>query len=299
MRDHRRVPVQVTREDLDHLFDTVVGTVALRVGDLDIQRRFYADAMGLGLRDGADPAIAELADAEGRVLVRLDSSRAAGSRPVSPRHTGLFHLAIRYADRGLLGAAVARAMQAGVPIGGASDHLVSEAIYVADAEGNGIELYRDRPFEEWPRSDDGEVQMDTQPLDVRALLSEAASIPEIVTADVGHVHLRTADVDAAAAFYRDLIGLDVRSIWGGQAAFLAEGLYHHHLGMNSWHSAGAPPVPEDRPGLESFELRLRSGERVNAAVDRLEDAGTELERGDGSISFRDPDRTRVVLKPRG
>jgi catechol 2,3-dioxygenase len=293
------VPVQVTAEELDHLFDTVVGTVALRVGDLDLQRRFYADAIGLELRDGADPAITELSDAEGRVLVRLDSSRSAGSRPVSPRHTGLFHMALRYGDRASLGAAAARAIQAGAALGGASDHLVSEAVYLADAEGNGIELYRDRPFEEWPRSDDGRIGMDTLPLDLRALLSEAAPAAGVATADVGHIHLRTADVHAGAAFYRDLVGLEVRQLLGGQAAFLAEGLYHHHVGMNSWHSAGGRPVPEDRPGLDSYELRLQSAERVEAAVQRLEDAGTEVERGDGTISFLDPDRTRVVLSSRG
>jgi catechol 2,3-dioxygenase len=291
------VSVQATPEELDHLFDAVVGAVVLRAGDLDLQTRFYAEALGLHPLAGEGDTV-DLTDAQGRALVRLDASRSGGKSPASPRHAGLFHTAFRFPDRAQLGAAVSRVLQAGAGLSGASDHLVSEAIYLSDPEGNGIELYRDRPFDEWP-TDGGEVRMDTLPLDVRALISEAEPIPEVAAADVGHIHLRTADVDSTAAFYRDLVGLDVRQLWGGQAGFLAEGLYHHHVGMNSWHSAGAPPVPEDRPGLEGFELRLRSAERVDGAAGRLEGAGVEVERSNGRVAFRDPDRTRVVLAARG
>jgi catechol 2,3-dioxygenase len=295
---NRWVPAPAPAEELEHLFDTVVGPVVLRAGDLALQRRFYADALGLVPDDGPEPTSVELANAEGRLLVRLDSSRSAGSLPASPRHAGLFHTAFRFPDRASLGAAVARALEARVPLAGASDHLVSEAIYLTDPEGNGIELYRDRPFDQWPRSDDGGVQMDTIPLDVRALLSDGGPVAGAATVDVGHIHLRSADVDGSAAFYSDLVGLEVRQLWGGQAAFLAEGLYHHHVGMNSWHSSGAPPVPPDRPGLDSFELRLRSGERVQAAAERLGRAEVEVERADGAVSFRDPDRNLIKLSSR-
>lgn len=178
---------------------------------------------------------------------------------------------------------------------GASDHGVSEAVYFADPEGNGIELYRDRPFEEWPEAEEGRVGMFTQPLDLTALVDEAgpAAAP-----DIGHIHLMSADVDRALEFWHDAVGLDERQRLGSQAVFMAEGLYHHHLGANTWHSAGAGPAPSESPGLDSFELRLRSAEAVDAATKRLESSGVSVGRDDDGVSFRDPDQNRVVLSVR-
>lgn len=283
--------------ELDHLFDTVVGQVSLRVGDLDRQRSFYERAIGLTASDAGDGAV-QLADAEGRVLIRLDDAHSRGAEPLVTAHTGLFHTAFRFPDRAALGAAVARAMDARAAFQGASDHGVSEAVYLADSEGNGIELYRDRPYDAWPDAPPGKVGMFTHPLDVAALLEEAGERPATATCDIGHIHLMTADVERANAFWRDAVGLDERQRFGPSATFLAEGLYHHHLGANSWHSAGAPPAPAERPGLDSFELRLRSVEVVESAADRLEEGGHEVERTDRSITFRDPDANRVVLSVR-
>ena len=282
---------------LERIWDTVVGSVTLRASDLGRQRRFYEEAIGLASGDAGGGRV-ELADAEGRVLIRLDDSTARGSQPLAAPHTGLFHTAFRYADRASLGAAVARAMDARATFQGASDHGVSEAVYLADAEGNGIELYRDRPYEEWPDAPPGQVGMFTHPLDVAALLEDAAARPEVASCDVGHIHLMTADVERANSFWRDVVGLDERQRFGPSATFLAEGLYHHHLGANSWHSAGAPPAPADRPGLDEFELRLRSAEAVEEAAGRLESAGLEVERQNGATTFRDPDSNRVTLRAR-
>ena len=213
-------------------------------------------------------------------------------------HTGLFHTAFRYPDRASLAEAVARTTRLAREFQGASDHGVSEAIYFADPEGNGIELYRDRPFDEWPEAEPGQVAMFTAPLDLPALLEEATSEGDAVAPDIGHIHLMTGDVSRALAFWRDAVGLDERQRFGPSAVFLAEGLYHHHIGANSWHSAGASPAPADRPGLESFELRLRTADAVDAAADGLESAGVQVERADGSVSFSDPDSNRVVLTAR-
>jgi catechol 2,3-dioxygenase len=193
---------------------------------------------------------------------------------------------------------VARALTARPEYQGASDHGVSEAVYIADPEGNGIELYRDRPPEEWPAAEPGAVGMFSHPLDLEPLLGDAAAPEEPATCDVGHIHLMTADVDRANDFWHGLVGLDERQRFGPSATFLAEGAYHHHLGANTWHSAGAPPAPADRPGLDSFELRLRSADAVEAATGRLESAGHDVERRDGAASFRDPDSNRVELKVR-
>jgi catechol 2,3-dioxygenase len=181
---------------------------------------------------------------------------------------------------------------------GASDHGVSDAVYFRDPEGNGVELYRDRTFEEWPLADEGKVGMFTRPLDLAALLSEAAEHPLPARCDLGHIHLMTADVETTATFWRDVVGLAERQRFGPQAVFLAEGLYHHHIGANTWHSAGAPPAPAEVPGLDSFELRLRSGEQVDAAAARLEDAGVQVAAENGAIAFSDPDSNRVIVRGR-
>ena len=210
-------------------------------------------------------------------------------------HTGLFHTAFRYPDRASLAAAVARTAQVAREFQGASDHGVSEAVYFADPEGNGIELYRDRPFEEWPDAEPGRVGMFTAPLDLPALLEEAG---DAVAPDIGHIHLMTADTSTRARVLARRGRSRRAPALRPKAVFLAEGLYHHHIGANSWHSAGASPAPVDRPGLESFELRLRSGDAVEAAATGLEQAGVQIERADGTVGFSDPDSNRVVLTVR-
>ena len=286
-----------TPDELEHLADTVVGTVTLRAADLGRQRAFYERAIGLEARNEG-PSGVELADADGRVLIRLDSTAARGSAPFAQPHTGLFHNAFRYPDRAALGAAVRRTLELAPVFEGASDHGVSDAVYFRDPEGNGVELYRDRPYEEWPVAGEGKVGMYTRPLDLAALVDDAADDGLPARCDIGHIHLQTADVDATAAFWRDVFGLDERQRFGPQAVFLAEGLYHHHLGANTWHSLGAGPAPADRPGLDAFELRLRSAERVDAAGARLEEAGVKLVANSEHVTFEDPDSNRVLIRAR-
>jgi catechol 2,3-dioxygenase len=290
-------PPAPTPDELEHLAETVVGTVTLRAADIDRQREFYERAIGLEARSDG-PAAVELADAEGRVLIGLDSSAARDSAPVSHPHTGLFHNAFRYPDRPALGAAVRRTIELAPVFEGASDHGVSEAVYFRDPEGNGIELYRDRPYAEWPAAGEGKVGMYTRPLDLAALVGDAGEQEWPARCDIGHIHLQTADVEQTAAFWRDVVGLDERQRFGPQAVFLAEGLYHHHIGANTWHSLGAGPAPPDRPGLDSFELRLRTAERVDSAAARLEEAGVKVATDTGRVTFEDPDSNRVLLRAR-
>jgi catechol 2,3-dioxygenase len=286
-----------TPDELGHLTDTVVGTVTLRAGDLGRVRDFYERAIGLEARGGGSTTV-ELADADGRVLIRLDSSAAEGNGPYSQPHTGLFHNAFRYPDRPALGAAARRTVELAPVFEGASDHGVSDAVYFRDPEGNGVELYRDRPYEKWPVAGEGKVGMYTRPLDLAALMSEAADHELPARCDIGHIHLQTADVEATTAFWRDVFGLDERQRFGPQAVFLAEGLYHHHVGANTWHSAGAEPAPPDRPGLHSFELRLRSADRVDKAAARLEEAGVKVVADGDHLTFLDPDSNRVLIGAR-
>jgi catechol 2,3-dioxygenase len=187
---------------------------------------------------------------------------------------------------------------AGWRLTGASDHLVSEALYLRDPEGNGIELYRDRPREQWGR-DGGELRMATLPLDLEAVLGElgdsdeaANGMPAATT--MGHVHLQVADIPAAEGFYHGALGLDVtvRSYPG--ALFLAAGGYHHHLGVNTWQSQGAPPPPEGALGLDRYELVLPSPDERDAAAERLAESGDPVRLEEGVLAT-DPSGNRVLL----
>jgi catechol 2,3-dioxygenase len=273
----------------------VVGPVALRVADLGRAVGFYGDALGLALNreDGAAAALG----AGGRDLILLEE-RPGAPRP--RRSTGLYHLAILLPSRRDLARALRHLAESRVPFQGFADHRVSEAIYLADPEGNGIEVYRDRPREEWIY-DGGRLRMATDPLDVDGLMGELAGTgePEPWTGlpagtRMGHVHLRVSDLAAAEAFYRDLLGLDVTTRYGNGASFLSKEGYHHHLGLNTWESAGAPPPPEGALGLKSFRLHLPAAElrRIRAGMEERGIAGEET--GDGML-LRDPAGNAVEL----
>jgi len=271
------------------------GPVRLRVADLDSQREFYERAIGLSPIDSGD-GVARLGS-DGTPVVELDHRADAPARP--PRTTGLFHLAILVPDRAALAAALARAVRAGRRISGASDHLVSEALYLNDPEGNGIEIYRDRPRAEWER-DGGEIRMSTLPLDVDGLLAELREDePESAMPDgtrVGHVHLNVADLDAAERFYSGLLGFDVTVRGYPGALFLSTGGYHHHIGVNTWAGPGAPAPAAGSRGLEWFELSVDDAPGLAELERRLGDAGAPIERRPESLLTHDPSENGLLLR---
>jgi catechol 2,3-dioxygenase len=271
------------------------GPVRLRVADLDSQREFYERAIGLSPIDSAD-GVARLGS-DGTPVVELDHRADAPARP--PRTTGLFHLAILVPDRAALAAALARAVRAGGRISGASDHLVSEALYLNDPEGNGIEIYRDRPRAEWER-DGGEIRMSTLPLDVDGLLAELREDePDSAMPDgtrVGHVHLNVADLDAAERFYSGLLGFDVTVRGYPGALFLSTGGYHHHVGVNTWAGPGAPAPAAGSRGLEWFELSVDDAPGLAELERRLGDAGAPIERRPESLLTHDPSENGLLLR---
>jgi catechol 2,3-dioxygenase len=279
--------------------DTSIGKVRLRVADLDGLTTFYERVIGLRAveRDGD---VTRLGPADGEPVIELvgtpDAPRAPGFS------TGLFHLAILVPDRAELARSLQRVAGAGWRLTGASDHLVSEALYLQDPEGNGIEIYRDRPREEWRRNGD-ELAMATLPLDLESVLGElgpseppANGMPSGTT--MGHVHLQVSDISAAEGFYNRALGLDVmvRSYPG--ALFLAAGGYHHHLGLNTWQSQGAPAPPQGALGLDRYELVLPSAAERDSAADRLAAAGGDPERLDEGVLATDPSGNRLLLTAR-
>ena len=279
---------------------TSLANVELVVGDLDAQARFYRDAIGLQELRRHD-GIAELgAPDSDRPLVTLIEDPDA---PLRPRGTtGLFHLALLVPDRAELARALNRVTATGHRFTGASDHLVSEALYLDDPEGNGIELYRDRPRDDWPRAD-GELQMATLPMDVEGVLSSA---PDGDTGEglapgtkLGHVHLQVRSIPEADAFYTGGIGFDpvVRGYPG--ALFISAGGYHHHIGLNTWASDGAPPPPAGARGLRSFTIVLPDEAALQQTLAAAREAGIEAgEDADGRTVVADPSGNRAVLATR-
>jgi catechol 2,3-dioxygenase len=271
-----------------------VGAVALVVRDLEGVRAFYERVVGLAVLEAGEGR-AVLGAGE-RALVELVEDRQAQLRP--QRTTGLFHLAILVPDRDELGRAVRRTIAARRPLQGAADHLVSEAIYLGDPEGNGIEIYRDRPREEWRRDGD-ELRMATLPLDLDDVLAEpgdgATLGPLPDGARIGHVHLNVADLAAAERFYAGLLGFEVTARAYPGALFVAAGGYHHHVGLNTWRGEGAPPPPPGALGLRSFELTLPDPDSLAEVVARLREGGAEVEADGDAALTHDPSHNPLRL----
>jgi catechol 2,3-dioxygenase len=277
--------------------ETHIGPVCLTVADLDREREFYERAIGLrvlGDEGDADGSTLRLG-ADGTVAIEL-----IGDPDAPPRRrgtTGLFHLAILVPSRADLASALRRVVGAGGPLAGASDHLVSESLYLADPEGNGIEVYRDRPREEWRRVD-GQIEMATLPLDLDSLLAEqreGESSHAPARTRIGHVHLHVADLAAAEEFYAGVLGLDVTVRGYPGALFLSAGGYHHHIGVNTWAGEGAPAPPPGSRGLRHFEILLPGTADLEAAERRLRDAEVEARRDGEGVHTADPSRNGIVL----
>ncbi|WP_372790931.1 VOC family protein [Paraconexibacter sp.] len=265
-----------------------LGPVHLTVTDLERSVAWWRTATGLHRRD-ANAGVAGLGDARGDV-VRLHEDPDA--RPAG-RHAGLFHVALLYPSRMELSRTVRRIAESPIRLTGASDHGVSEALYLRDPDGNGVELYADRPRASWPPPlRPGErVGMFTEPLDVQDLLALSAAEPAAGADDVptvGHVHLQVGDLVAATAFYRDVVGFDLMATYPG-AAFLAADGYHHHVAVNTWAFEGEGSLPERTVGLRAWSVVLRTAEVLAALHARATAAGHQVHVGDdGSLEIQDP-----------
>ena len=278
--------------------DTHVGTVALSVSDLGAMSTFYEQGVGLERLQENEAAV--LLGSRGKPLLLL--SQRPELQSAARGAAGLYHTAILFEERPALAAALYGAASSGVgAFTGSADHLVSLAFYFNDPEGNGVELYWDRPRDEWQWAD-GQVAMDSLPLDPNRFIAEYRGTEDEpasqvgATATIGHVHLKVGDIPTARAFYVDTLGLaPTMSSWPS-ALFTAAGGYHHHVGMNIWESRGAG-LREPSLGLESFELVVPGQEALDELRQRLAEAGVavEAEAGATGIAFRDPWGTLVKV----
>lgn len=275
---------------------TRMDTVELLVRDLDAMTDFYSGAVTLDVLDQSG-ATATL----GRGGVPAVTLRQEKDLPgFDPRGAGLYHTAILFQDRTRLAAALASmAERAGALYQGSADHLVSEAFYFADPEGNGLELYRDRPRDQWSFTPDGRVRMASEHLDPNRFLTEwydPDAADSGVSATIGHVHLQVGDIPTARAFYEGVLGFDVTASLGAHALFLSAGGYHHHIGMNTWHSAGAGPRAATL-GLGDVRIVVPSRDDVAALADRLRHHGVAADDDGRSLRFDDPWGTRLAVSP--
>jgi catechol 2,3-dioxygenase len=272
---------------------THMGPVELSVADLERSLDYWQRSIGLRILERAG----------GRATLGADSPllhfvEEPGAKPADG-YTGLFHVALLVPDRPSLARFLAHAAREKVALTGLSDHAVSEAIYLRDPDRHGIEIYADRPRELW----EGKVaqQMTTVPLDVDDLLGELddpaiasfEGVPDGTT--VGHVHLRVADVDDTARFYRDVLGMDVTAQLGSQAVFLSAGGYHHHLGGNAWESRGASPAPPGSATLRHATIVLPDAAERDRVAGRVAETGQEPEPLDGGVIVRDPSQNALLL----
>ncbi len=271
-----------------------ISAVRLGVSNLPASVDFYSRVMGFGVieNDGSHA----LLGAAGEPALELVA--VPGALPVPRGSSGLFHVAWLHPSRAALADTVRRIGGSRWPFTGASDHGVSEALYLDDPDGLGIEVYADRPRETWQRGPGGSgVAMVTEPLDVEDLLAQSPQEPSPhIDAGIGHVHLKAGDVPRAFEFYSGL-GFDEQARWPS-AAFVSAGGYHHHLGLNSWQSEGGAPAGERSPGLRRVSFELGAPGEVERVAEAAERLGAPVERVSGGVAVRDPDEESLLFTSR-
>ncbi len=276
--------------------DTHIGLVSLTVSDLERSTRFYSEGLGMRLLE-REGGTAHLGAGEQPWLELVEKPGARKPRGT----TGMYHFAILFPSRVELAQAVRRLALNGAPFEGASDHGVSEAIYLHDPDGNGIEIYHDRPREEWPRDEQGRLEMATDPLDVDNLLDELEGLPGEwpgmdAATRVGHIHLHVNNIARAEVFYTGILGLNLMQRYGPTAAFFSAGGYHHHVGINIWNGAGAPTPPEGSAGLRYYEIAIPDADARAQVRENLRKSGAAVEEQEGQVIFRDPAGNRIVMQ---
>jgi len=271
---------------------TAIGGVHLTISNLDRSVRFYEAHLGFALHR-RDERTAWLGAGGPDLLVLSQCENAPRVR----RTTGLYHFAILVPSRADLGRALRRMIETDTVLQGVADHGVSEALYLADPDGNGIEVYRDRARADWPMVN-GRLQMGADPLDLDAILAEDSGRDGHGLASgtvIGHVHLHVARLADAERFYVDVLGFELMQRYGPSALFVSAGGYHHHIGLNTWAGVGAPPPPAGAIGLRHFAVKLPT-EAARAAIEaRVRAAGIPIEATPDGLVVHDPAKNAILL----
>ncbi|MEA4907649.1 MAG: VOC family protein [Chloroflexi bacterium] len=274
---------------------TSIGAVHLTVSNLQRSLNFYRQTTGLALLGQAGNQVTLGSDLEPLVIL---SENPNAKRP--SRTTGLYHFAILVPGRAELAYALMRLSRTHASVQGFADHGVSEAVYLTDPDGNGIEIYWDRPPAAWPYDSHGELNMTTDPLDVEAVLAEvqpAPVPPEYISPHtrIGHIHLHVSDLEIARRFYVNTLGFERTQTYTGSALFVSAGGYHHHIGLNTWAGRGAPPPPPDSTGLCWFQIRLPSQSDLEQVQKRILSHGGQIQEHAQGLLTHDPSQNGVLL----
>ncbi|WP_274364735.1 VOC family protein [Paenibacillus thermotolerans] len=272
---------------------TFVGQVNLKVQSLERALTFYRKVIGFKVLDRTETKANLTADGK---TVLLSVEQPEHAVPKQGRTTGLYHFALLLPSRSDLAQIVLHFSEMGIPVG-SSDHLVSEALYLSDPDGNGIEIYRDREPSEWNWSN-GEVDMAVDPLNFRDLLSGVTPEPwnGLPAGTVmGHIHLHVSELGKTEQFYIQGLGFEVVNRYGSQALFISTGKYHHHIGLNTWNGVGAPRPPENSAGLESFTLHLPDEAARERVAAQLRSIGASVTEDNGVLVTADPSGNRIRL----
>lgn len=275
--------------------NTCIGAVTLKVKNLKKMEVFYRHVVGLQVRETDNGMVALGTPSETLVrLRRLENGRFL------PKAAGLYHLALRVPTRADLAHWLRHYAEAGAPHWqGASDHGVSEALYLNDPEGNGIEIYYDQPRSQWQVQADGQIAVFVHRLDVDALIREAPAtkwrqLPP--TTDMGHVHFKVNDIDKTRHFYAELCGFQIKTTYQQSALFVAAGDYHHHFGLNTWHSLGAAPLPANGYGLAEIEIWLNGRSALKQLSTRLRKANWPFHFHNSDLRVTDPSDIELRFK---
>jgi catechol 2,3-dioxygenase len=275
--------------------ETKIGAVYLTISDFGRALPYYQQNIGLKLhRLEGDTAYLGAGGVDLLVLTERPSAP-------HPRHTtGLYHFAILVPSRLELARTLRHLIDTDTRIGGASDHLVSEALYLSDPDGNGIEIYRDRLRSEWPLLN-GKIQMDSKAFDVPGVLGELTGQEPTWEGlhpgtTIGHIHLHVAYLDEAEKFYTDVLGFERILRYGPSAAFVSAGGYHHHIGLNTWAGVGVPPPPVGAIGLNWYEIVLPDEEALRKTAVRLQTANIPTQLRSNGLFLHDPAQNGILLR---
>lgn len=274
-----------------HIF---VPTVDLKVANLERSIAFYQEIIGLNVLKQNEKSASFTADGVNPLITIEQPDHVT---PRNESNTGLYHFALLVPTRKDLGIVLKHLIETRNPLQGGSDHLVSEALYLADPDMNGIEIYADRPSETWNWIND-QVVMDSRRLDIEGLLAIAegekfTGLPKETI--IGHIHLQVADLQSTEKFYCDGLGFDVVTKYGRQALFVSTGGYHHHIGFNTWHSAGGSAPLETSAGLKNYTLLFPNEEEKAKAIDRIKKLGAIVKEESGKTITMDPSGNQIQL----
>lgn len=271
-----------------------VNELVLKVTDIDRSIKFYTKMMGFSIlkKNGKEASLT--ADGFQPIITLIEPEDIV---PKIPKRTGLYHIAILLPSRYHLGLFLKNIRDEWYPIIGGSNHGVSEAIYLEDTDGNGIEVYRDVATTQWSRSGD-RINMISEPLDYDQLIAEAGedkwgNTP--LDTIIGHIHLHVGDLDKAKKFYCDGLGFDLTMEAGSSALFLSSGGYHHHIGLNVWNGRNADPPPDNSAGMKYYSMVYPDKDTLDRTLDNLVNLGYDVNKEGKEIFTKDPSSNLIKL----